>query len=89
MYTSLIRCADMLASPISTCLSTSTGCMAWSTHNVLDEVGEAKLAQGPQSKASDGGILVSAVFGEEVYGEQGQIRVVLCVGCDVQVQHLL
>ena len=66
-----------------------TCCMAWSTHNVFDEVGQAELAQGPQSKAPDGGVLVFAVLGEQVDGQQGQIRVVLRVGGDVQVQHLL
>ena len=58
-------------------------------HNVLDEVGDAQLAQGAQGQAPDGGVLVLAVLGQQVDGQQGEVRVVLGIGGDVEVQHLL
>jgi len=59
------------------------------TYNVFDEVGDSQLAQRPQGKPSDSGVLVLAVLGQQVDGQQGQVRVVLCICCDVQIQHLL
>lgn len=59
------------------------------THQVLYQVGYSQGAQTAQCEAPDSRVLVPAILGEQIDGQERHVGVALRVGADVQVQHLL